>query len=230
MKKSTKLVTTCTLTVIASLAFAVQSTTAATLLDYQDGETFAFAGWTAGLGSEADSLAGDGNPEATAVVGGAQIDINPGNQLIGTLEKDYFYTTDSALTGDLTATGTEYASISFDFYADPLGDSSDVAGSAQLGAYFRSESAGNDTYWFYTIDSNISGGWNTYDFSLTSGSWIGQETAPMGITLPTGTLAGDLAPRPLICKRIIIRASPHKRACAKRNHPLLIRRCPLANP
>ncbi len=179
---------------VAGVLLVANPVMGAYLLDYQDGETVAFSSWTGGV--EGDSVTGDGSAEDADLdvgvgVGGHAnaLGIDPSAQGIGENERDYFFTTPTALGTD-SADISGYATIRFDFFSSLDGDANPDGAPALLGAYFHSTFGGGDAFWFYTIGAgSISSDWTTYDFGLSSASWLGSDTAPLGD--PTGMALSD---------------------------------------
>jgi len=164
------------------------------LYSYQDGDDFAFSGWTSealfgGAGTETPTY--DTVDSRTAVL----LDPNVGS----TLQTDVIFT--EALTGvgyqnmnSYGPNGTQIAGMRFDFYAGANGDGTGAP--AGLGFYFQT--TGNHV-WYYDILTTIGGGWNTYSVPFAynaglydSGGWYGYEDNTQITPLTSGDFTTDL--------------------------------------
>jgi len=165
------------------------------LYSYQDGDDFAFDGWTSegvfgGAGTETPTYnTVDGR---TAVL----LDPNVGNSL----QTDVILT--PALTGvgyqNMNAygpSGTQIAGMSFDFYAGANGNGTGAP--AGLGFYFQT--TGNHVWYYDILPAYIGDGWNTYSLAFSydadpygSGGWYGYTDNTQTTPLGSGDFTTDL--------------------------------------
>ena len=163
-------------------------TNAAIIVEVQNEEDTAFAGWAIGPRFTGDSTDGALDTIPATVDGETSVRVTSDTAGVFTPSEGVVYTTGSNLAGDLdfTENGLAIASVSFDFYAGADGT---TGAPDALSLYFQTDGA----VWFYQVD-NIVDGWGNYTVGITSESgWVGWDSAAVGATQLSGTFLTDLA-------------------------------------